>query len=54
MTVEKLHYYIAEFREWLDAHDEPSLQSQQASLISDWREKLRVALHCLPLLALAP
>ena len=43
MSVEKLHDYIAEFREWLDAHGEPSLQSQQSSLIANWREELSAA-----------
>jgi hypothetical protein len=43
MSVEKLRDYIAEFRAWLDAHGEPSLQSQQASLIADWREELSAA-----------
>jgi GTPase SAR1 family protein len=43
MSVEKLHDYIAEFREWLAAHGEPSLQSQQASLVADWREELSAA-----------
>ena len=43
MSVETLHNYIAEFRKWLDAHGEPSLQSQQSSLIANWREELSAA-----------
>jgi hypothetical protein len=40
MSVEKLHGYIAEFREWLGTHGEPALQSQQAPLIGNWCEEL--------------
>jgi predicted GTPase len=43
MSVEHLRDYIVEFREWLKLHGEPSLQTQQAPLLANWRDELAAA-----------
>jgi hypothetical protein len=43
MRAEDLQSYIANFREWLDLHANPLLQTETPSLVASWRAELAAA-----------